>query len=76
MSRVIYASLRVEPDDDDGRTNQEILEKISEGVIESMPGDGIGIAVELKGQVAVNDLARMGLNGQVAIFDLVRVLQA
>ncbi|HKB40465.1 MAG TPA: hypothetical protein VKD72_28835 [Gemmataceae bacterium] len=44
MSRVIIMRVRVEPDDADERSAQEIAEAITDWLVETMPHGGIGIA--------------------------------
>ena len=44
MGRVFYLKLRVEPDDDDNRTPEEVGDRVTDVVVADLPGDGTALA--------------------------------
>jgi hypothetical protein len=44
MGRVFYLKLRVEPDDDDNRTPEEVAHRVTDVIGAELPGDGTALA--------------------------------
>jgi len=44
MGRVFYLKLRVEPDDDDNRTPEEVADRVTDVVVADLPRDGVALA--------------------------------